>query len=299
MSGTVVDALSDQRIGGVTILIDGVGQTTSSSDGTFSIAVGNPDQIRSVRMTGASAIERVTRLRVPGAGALLNLIPSAIDLAAFDQMFRANDGVLHRWVSPPRIVIQRRALQFTTTSEAQYRATSAVMTDVEVSQVLSDLVGALASLTGGTFTGFAEQRVEMAAEGDMVTVIRPGWIVVARYQGLTAANAYWGYTRWAWNGAGEVQAASVMFDYAFEASASPYTRSLHAHELGHALGYNHVTIQPSVMRIDARLDVTEWDRDVSRVAFLRPPLNRSPDVDPDPYVVNVMRARGLSWASAP
>lgn len=298
MSGTVVDALSNRAVPGATIRIDGIGQTTSTGDGTFSIVVTSPEQVRSVTASGPSSIDRVTRMRVPGTAAVLNLMPAAIDLAAFDQMFRGNDGVLHRWVSAPRLVIQRRALQFTNTNDAQYRATSAVMSDAEVSRLLADLNGALPQLTGGTFGGFAEQRIETAAEGEMVSVTRPGWIVVARYQGLTAANNYWGYTRWAWNGAGEVQAASVMFDCAFEASASPFERSLHAHELGHALGYNHVSLRPSVMNINGQTDVSAWDRDGARLAFMRPTLNQSPDIDPDPFTVNTMRSRGLTWSGA-
>ena len=33
-----------------------------------------------------------------------------------------------------------------------------------------------------------------------------------------------------------------MLDRDFERSGSPFLRSLRAHELGHALGYNHVTV---------------------------------------------------------
>jgi len=296
MSGSVVDALSNQGVPDATIRIDGVGETTSAGDGRFSIVVPEPAQIRRVHASAFSAIERVTRMRVPASGALVNLMPASIDLAAFDQMFRGNEGMLHRWVAAPRIVIQRRALQFTNTNDAQYRATSAVISDADVNALMSDLAGALPKLTGGTFAGFAEQRVETAAEGDMVSVTRPGWIVVARYQGLATANGYWGYTRWAWNGAGEVQAASIMFDDVFEASFSPYARSLHAHELGHALGYNHVSIRPSVMNIDAKTDICDWDRDGASLAFMRPTLNQSPDVDPEPYTVNALRSGGLTWS---
>ena len=298
MSGRVVNGLSDQGLPGANIRIGGVGEATSASDGSFSIVASGPEQNRTVTITAASTIDRVTWLRVPGPSATVTLMPTAIDLAAFDQMFRSDGGVLHRWTSAPRVIVQRRALQFTNTGAIEYAATTYVMSDVEVSDLMAHLTSDLPQLTGDTFSGFAEERVETAAEGDLVSVTRPGWIVVARYDGLTTATTFWGYTRWAWNSAGETRAASVMFDGTFERSTSPYRRSLHAHELGHALGYNHVSVRPSVMNISARLDVSAWDRDGARLAFLRRPLSQSPDVDPAPYTINALRSGQLFWSGA-
>ena len=124
-------------------------------------------------------------------------------------------------------------------------------------------------------------------------------IVVARYEGLTAATGYWGYTRWSWNGAGEIIAGIVMLDRAFETSSSPYRRSLRAHEFGHALGYNHVTGRTSVMNQVATIEPNPFDRDAAKFAFQRPPLNRSPDIDPDPFTGNLRAlASQIFWAGA-
>ena len=78
-----------------------------------------------------------------------------------------------------------------------------------------------------------------------------------------------------------------MIDSGFETSGSIFRRSLRVHELGHALGYNHVTVRDSVMNSHARFEPNVFDRDGSRFAFLRPPQNRSPDVDPDPFSLNL------------
>jgi hypothetical protein len=87
-----------------------------------------------------------------------------------------------------------------------------------------------------------------------------------------------------------------MLDRAFDTSASPYRRSLRIHELGHALGYNHVTARDSVMNAHGRSEPNAADRDASRLAFMRPPLNRSPDIDPDPFSVNLRApSPGLTW----
>ena len=86
-----------------------------------------------------------------------------------------------------------------------------------------------------------------------------------------------------------------MIDRGFDTSNSPFRRSMHAHEFGHALGYNHVTLRTSVMNSDARTEPTPFDRDGATLAFERTPLNKSPDIDPDPFTINLMRTPALVW----
>ena len=114
---------------------------------------------------------------------------------------------------------------------------------------------ALAELTGGTFDRFADQSIETAAEGESVSVARTGVIVVAQYQGLSESTTFWGYTRWAWNERGETRAATMMLDRTFETSGSPYRHALRTHELGHALGYQHVDARESVMNSSGRVPI--------------------------------------------
>jgi hypothetical protein len=251
------------------------------------------EAMREVRISSGATVERVTHMRVPGAAVRLTLLPSAIDLRAFDQMFR-HTGSLARWTSAPRIVVQSRVLQFNGVTSAEYVATSQSMSYSEVAALLGDLTYGLGQLTGGTFLGFASEEGEQAAPGERVSVLRTGYIHVARYEGLQAATGYWGYARWGITGTGEVQSGVIMLDRAFDTSGSSYRRSLRIHELGHALGYNHVTVRNSVMNSDATTEPNNFDRDAARFAFLRPPLNRSPDIDPDPFSVN-MRVPGLTW----
>jgi hypothetical protein len=52
------------------------------------------------------------------------------------------------------------------------------------------------------------------------------------------------------------------------------------------------------MNSSARILPNSFDRHGSRIAFLRPPLNRSPDVDPDPMTVSRRPAAGLTWTGA-
>lgn len=295
-TGMVVDIFSNQPLNGITVRADGIGETTAGPDGSFQFSTSDSPQPRTVVMTSPSTIERTTRLRIPGPTATVSLMPSTFDLTFFNEMFRGSGGELHRWVTAPQLVIQRRALVFTDLSSTSYVGGTHVMTDDDVALLIADLEWALGELTAGTFTSFASVQVELADEGASVPVNRPGQIVIARYDGLTTATNFWGYARWAWNGLGEVTAAIVKLDRAFDSSGSQFRRSLRAHELGHALGYTHVTSRDSVMQSHGRTEPTPVDRDGVRIAFQRPPRNRAPDADPDPFVGNLRALSAqLTW----
>jgi hypothetical protein len=91
----------------------------------------------------------------------------------------------------------------------------------------------------------------------------------------------------------------VMLDREFDTSGSPFRRSLRPHEFGHALRYNHVTGWASVMNQAATLEPNAFDRDAAKISFQGPPLNRSPDVDPDPFTGNLRAlASQVVWAGA-
>ena len=65
-----------------------------------------------------------------------------------------------------------------------------------------------------------------------------------------------------------------------QAGAAPFSAVI-AHELGHALGFAHVSATPSVMAATVFSDVTDFDRQAAAIVFQRPAGNRAPDVDPD------------------
>jgi hypothetical protein len=296
VTGVTVDGVSNDGVSGATVRVDGGVEATSGSDGRFELELVEADPVLAVSISSSSMVERSTRMRVSEDPATFTLIPTAINLPAFDQMFRGNGGALRRWTSAPTLVVERRVLQFTGLDDGSFVATAATMSEDDVRSILDDLEWALPQLTGGRFHDFADRAVETANEGDVVAVQRQGTIVVAEFSGLMDATSFWGYTRWAWNERGEVRAAVMMLDRGFETSGSSYRRSLRAHELGHALGYNHVDVRESVMNVSARVAPTPFDRDGSRLAFLRPPMNESPDVDPDPLTVNRAPASVLTWS---
>jgi hypothetical protein len=133
-----------------------------------------------------------------------------------------------------------------------------------------DALGAGRFTTRAAIAGYAAKSLTVSLEADAVQ----------------PAISTWGYGRWAWNVVGEVQMGAMMLDNGFEQSDSPYRRSLRAHELGHTLGYDHVASDHSVMNLSGRIEPTTFAVDATTIAFRRMPLNRSPDIDPDPVTVN-------------
>jgi len=238
-----------------------------------------------VTFTHASVVARQVSLKIPGSEVAVSLIPAAFDLTAFDEMLRVTQ--LQRWVTAPPLRVQSRVLQFTSTAAADAVGLDEVMADDERASLEADLTWALPQLTGNQFPAFATITRETVAEGASMSVLNTGVITVARYKGLQSATGYWGYSRWQYRSDGTVIGGSIMLDRDFDKSGSMYRRSLRTHELGHALGYTHVTVRPSVMNSSARTEPNTFDREAAIIAFQRPPGNRRPDADPLGVSANV------------
>ncbi len=252
----------------------------SDASGAFhveNLAGGNLSAV----LTGTSVVERRLELASSFSEPLrASLIPAAYDLAAFDQMFRGT-GQLQRWTTAPSLVVLTTVMQYETgfSDQVEYHATSEQMTTDEVSLLIDHLIEALSTLTGHTFTSFASVERESPASGAKVNTLRAGKIVIGRYKGLQAIGNTIGMGRWATDGHGQVTGGAVLLDRDFDKS-SEQRRLLRTHELGHALGYLHVTTRQSIMNPAIGPDVTAFDRDGAAIAFQRNPGNLSPDADP-------------------
>jgi hypothetical protein len=112
-----------------------------------------------------------------------------------------------------------------------------------------------------------------------VAVRRPGKIVIGRYTGITTLANTIGYGSWAEQPDGTVVGGTVWLDRDFD---KENTRRwlLRTHELGHALGYSHVTVRTSIMNPAIGPEPTDFDRAGAAIAFQRPVGNTSPDTDP-------------------
>ena len=297
LEGRIVGALNDAGLPGVSVGVASGLQGTSEADGRFLIC-GVPAGRQAAVVSAASIVTRETAMTAPGGGITMPVIPADFDLASFDQMLRAS-GRIQRWVQAPSLVVISRVLKFTSYGDNEFVARSEELDAGEIDRLVADLAGGLVDFTGAQLGGFSSVTVERPAPGATVLVKRTRTIVVAEHDGLTAATSYWGYGRFATTTDDEVVGGIVFLDRSFETSGSVYRKSLRVHELGHALGYNHVTLRRSAMDSSAVNLPNDWDRQAIRIAFQRPPGNRSPDTDPESYSANVRYVGGrgpVTWS---
>lgn len=282
--GRVVDGTTDAGLGGVTITGAGFSGTSDGS-GRFTLTADTSDTSpRDATFAGPNVLTRLTLIRIPGPDAIVPMIPASFDLNTFNEMLRA--PILRRWVTAPPLLIERRTLQYADVNASSATSVGTVMTDTEYDGLLSDLRSALGSMTGDAAYGFASVTPQQSPQGTSVSLLNTGRITVARLSGLTQATGFWGYGRWQANSRGEIISGIVMLDRDFDAGTNPSVHTLRAHELGHALGYNHVTGRASVMNSSATLNPTPFDLQALRLAFQRLPGNRTPDIDPTEASLN-------------
>jgi hypothetical protein len=232
-------------------------------------------------------------VKVPGDAVTITTIPKTFDLAAFDELCRST--MLTRWTAAPPLVVESRVLQFTNANDLEFIATSDTMSDTDASGLIADLTWALPQMTGGQFAGFAGTTRTTSAVGASVMMMVSGQITVGRFAGMTAATGNVGLSRWLYRADGEVVGGIVMLDRDFDTSDAATVRAVRTHELGHALGYSHVTVRASVMNPFVQAEPNPDDLAATRLAFMRPPGNKTPDIDPSGFSTNRLRA---VWTAA-
>lgn len=277
----ITDAITGNALGGVTATGADIGGSASSISGVMTVGATTASaSARAVTFSRDGYVSRTVAMKIPGGEVAVTLIPSTFNLSAFDELLRVTR--LQRWTSAPPLRVQTRTLRFTGVNQADAVAVDDVMSGDERVSLEEDLTWALPQLTGNTFTAFAGITRETLAVDGQMQVLNTGMITVARYTGLTAATGFWGYSRWQFRTDGTVIGGTIMLDKDYEKSNHPARRSLRAHELGHALGYTHVTpgLQQSVMNPNALTEPNTFDKQATVIAFLRPPGNVRPDSDP-------------------
>jgi hypothetical protein len=279
LDGQIVSALDGTAGSGVTVQIGTQRRVTTDSSGFFRVEIDGPGTYAAV-LRGNSFVERETTVTGPASPpARLSLIPSAFDLEPFDEMFRTTNARLQRWTTRPSLVVLGTVMNYRGAIGDDYSASAEQMRDDEVAEMVDHMTEGLAILTGGTFTNFAAVDVERHASGARVRVARDNQIVVGRYNGIVTFARTIGYGGWAEEPDGTITGGSMFLDRDFDQSDGR-RRLLRIHELGHALGYQHVTSRPSIMNPSIGPEPTAGDRAGAVIAFQRVPGNRSPDIDP-------------------
>ena len=308
VTGSLVSALDDAA-GAANVAFTSAGTLLGRSDpgGTFAVGFHTSGMNRTT-LTADGFVTRETGIDAPGGNLRLSLIPAApaFDLTSFNQMFRhqqltgAGPG-LTRWADAPGLVLERRVVDFAGICAASYPALDETISDSHAEEILTDMRDGYELLTDGRLGPLASVTMQQAETGAAVSPRQPGRIVVMRAVGLTQKQNYWGYACWSTTGDGVVTGGFIILDNDFEKNPSPYHRSLRMHELGHTLGCQHVDVsRQSVMNSNARHEPQLFDLQSARVAMLRPPGNRTPDIDPVSHIATTAArtAQPVTWHGA-
>lgn len=219
-------------------------------------------------------------IAVAVAGAAEAIIPSSLDTRATNEMLRGTAGRERRWMQRPNLIVVTTVLAFEGGARNEYTTVNARLSKQETEALVADLTAGLEVLSGGTFEHFGSVTFESPARNARVRVVRDGTIVVGRFRGVRDSLQAVGYGGRTARANGTITSGTVMLDEAYDkGSESP--RLLRMHELGHALGFNHVDSKPSIMNPTIGTEPTDFDRRVGRIAFRH--------VDPDRH--NFLLAR--------
>jgi hypothetical protein len=184
---------------------------------------------------------------------------------ALDEVLRGVAGRATRWAEAPSLLVLTSVMEYQSGTRTEYQATADRVSEEDTKALIADLTAALAVLTGNTFTKFADVRLESLAAGATASVMRTGQIVVGRYRGVRDQLKTIGVGG-RFRSGGAIKAGTIFLDADYDRTSSKRAL-LRTHELGHALGYDHVDFRPSIMNPRIGAEITEYDRRAAVVAF--------------------------------
>ena len=176
---------------------------------------------------------------------------------------------LQRWKRAPRLKILASVMRYRPGGTVEYVATPQQLSEADLAELASDLTDALRALTADTFEHFESINKVAAPPGTVVTVSEPGFIIVGRFDGVREAANTLGLGGRKARKDGTITAGAIILDSEFDRT-SDKRRLLRTHELGHALGYNHVRSRASIMNPHIGSEMNDFDREAALIAFRGP-----------------------------
>jgi hypothetical protein len=217
-------------------------------------------------VASASAQQHVRSMALPVTGTTFVSPPESTEARAMDEMLRGTGGRERRWTHQPTLVVITSVLEFAGVLREDYTALDEGLQPTDAQELAADLTAGLGMLTGGRFLAFDGVWYEDAAPGSRVDVMREGQIVVARFRGVREALDGVGFGGRTTLPDGTITSGIVMLDSEYD-RADRMRRLLRIHELGHALGYNHVESLQSIMNPTLGSGLTDFDKRVALIAF--------------------------------
>ena len=198
---------------------------------------------------------------------------SADNGQALQEMLEGPGGP-QRWRQSPKLTILVSVMDYRPGGDVEYVATDERLSDADVAELLRDLTDGLGVLTANTFEQYSSVGREVVPAGSTAIVSRPGEIVAGRFSGLQRSMKTLGFGGRRARKDGTITAGAVLLDSEFDRSNAK-RRLLRTHELGHALGYNHVHSRTSIMNPRIGSEPNAFDRAAALIAFRAPALAAS------------------------
>jgi hypothetical protein len=297
LTGRVLDSVTGLPVPGAKLVLQELSQSEADGGGVFSIAVPQAGTI-SIEAEAAGYFPRRTHARTGSAARLeIELLPQGnekFDLSFYDHVFRfLGESGTNRWVTEPSFEILGRVFDCvdhqTTDACDLFEATDELVPGQFLALARDVVTADSARYTGGAVLGTSVQITEVTP-GTRITRSQ-AWVrdkvrfVIARMP----TDSSWA-TRWIYSGTSNYYSSFIVISKAHKAE-----RGVYSHELAHALGFSHpidgysVPI-PSIMRYGDLDGPHPNDILHGAILYRRPPGSRTPDVDPDDFVLNALRA---------
>jgi Carboxypeptidase regulatory-like domain len=296
LTGRVSDALTGAPVPGAHVEAASSFGAETDGDGSFSLST-SLSGVVSLVARADGYFPRETHARTGSSIPIdVDVIPQGakFDLDFFDHVFRhlGEDGT-HIWAVEPTYEILTQVFDCVDHQMSDacdvFEATNEEAPGQFVSLATQVVAADASRYTGGAVLGSEVVEVPIAP-GTQITR-QEAWvrnrvrILIARLP-----DEYSWTTWWYYRDTPNLYSALVIINKAHKA-----LRGVYSHELAHTLGYDHplggdqVPI-PSIMRYGHGTEPTANDVLHGAILYRRPAGSRTPDRDPDDFVVNASRA---------
>jgi hypothetical protein len=284
LAGQLVDQFDGHALAGLTVEYNGRSTTTDGS-GRFSIPGSPVSSWQQLTLSGSGVYKRVTFAKT--GDSRWQVVPSSFNMGAFNDVARDEWGPSTvRWTTAPTVYIDSRAEGFSSPDLQTWIAEVRVQAADFVSQ----------------WSGTKIQPASVIVTSNPPNDLSAGTIVIhfsessSRYAG---SSAMIGYSRLSYGTGGTINGSAIWLRYLRYADRPGKRKGILGHEMGHAMGYGHMSSdEPSFMEpsIGTKTELLAFDVKAASLLYTRTPRNSSPDTDSSSGMLGSLAPSGLPAA---